>query len=61
MKVGVNLPMPNMESFKGEKALAIATVILSIVTTALLLKVLLLQHQYFENEITKQKNGKVTT
>jgi hypothetical protein len=52
-----NLPITNMESFKGEKTFAIVSVVLGIVTTALLLKVLLLQHQYFENEIKKQKNG----
>ena len=44
------------QSFKGEKALAVVSVVLGLVTTVILLRVLILQNTYFSNEIKKQ-NG----
>ncbi len=43
--------------FKYERELTIFSVVLGIVSTGLLIKVLLMQHDFFKSKLEEQKNG----
>ena len=46
------------QGFKGERALAIGSILLTIVSTIFLLDLTLKQRQHLKNQIEEQKNNK---
>lgn len=47
-----------MEGFKGERWLTVTSVILSIISTALLIKLSVMQHEYTKIRLEEEKNNK---